>query len=132
VEKSRALQPSFVQNATPVHEKCGRIGRQVGILWVHTYRTDCCRPRRRSARRSMEIALEMWNCIRYKHKKWTKRTKRHFIFIYKKILCCGLLCGTCNRALRHLLLARVQTVRVIHKGRLLFTVVHIKMANCLC
>jgi hypothetical protein len=48
------------------------------------------------------------------------------------ILCCGLLCGTCNRALRHLLLARVQTVRVIHKERLLFTAVHIKMANCLC
>jgi hypothetical protein len=33
----------------------------------------------------------------------------------------GLLCGTCDRALRHLLLARVPTVTIIHSRRLLFT-----------
>ena len=49
-----------------------------------------------------------------------------------EILCCGLLCDTGNRALRHLLLAGVQTVTVIHSVRLLFTAVQIKMANCLC
>jgi hypothetical protein len=41
-------------------------------------------------------------------------------------------CGTCNRALRHLLLVCVQTATVIHSVRLLFTEVQIKMADCIC
>jgi len=40
-------------------------------------------------------------------------------------LCCGVLCGTCNRAVRHLLPTCVQTVTVSHSVRLVFTEVQI-------
>ena len=40
-------------------------------------------------------------------------------------LCCGVLCGTGNRAVRHLLPTCVQTVTVSHSVRLVFTEVQI-------
>ena len=58
------------------------------ILWVHTYHKTSSRRRGRRVQSLVEIGSEMWICIRYRKdgNKLTnkqKRTKNHFIFIYK-------------------------------------------------